>query len=114
LSDLDWEYPIAGGDSGIHHSSNDDVNLTALLTEFRHQLNNIDAALMATDALGTDLEPLLGDNNCSRPGWLETKTYSKGEEVEYESIRWRSKRTSQGVPTGTSPSKWSNLGLCVD
>jgi GH18 family chitinase len=36
--DIDWEYPITGGDTGTHHSSNDDVNLTALLAEFRSQL----------------------------------------------------------------------------
>lgn len=37
--DIDWEYPITGGDTGVHHSSADDVNLTALLVEFRAQLN---------------------------------------------------------------------------
>ena len=36
--EIDWEYPITGGDSGTHHSSNDDVNLTELLAEFRRQL----------------------------------------------------------------------------
>jgi len=36
--DIDWEYPITGGDSGTHHSSNDDVNLTELLAEFRRLL----------------------------------------------------------------------------
>jgi chitinase len=36
--DIDWEYPITGGDSGTHHSSNDDVNLTELLAELRRQL----------------------------------------------------------------------------
>ena len=79
-----------------------------------HQLTAI-----AIDDLGASAEDsinivVLGDNNCSRPGWLESKTYSKGEEVEYGSIRWRSKRTSLNVMPGTSPSKWSNLGLCAD
>jgi chitinase len=37
--DIDWEYPITGGDGGVHHSSSDDVNLTALLAEFRRQLD---------------------------------------------------------------------------
>lgn len=36
--DIDWEYPITGGDTGVHHNSNDDVNLTALLSEFRIQM----------------------------------------------------------------------------
>lgn len=36
--DIDWEYPITGGDSGTHHNSNDDANLSLLLAEFRKQL----------------------------------------------------------------------------
>jgi len=36
--DIDWEYPITGGDAGTHHNSNDDVNFSLLLEEFRNQL----------------------------------------------------------------------------
>jgi chitinase len=39
--DIDWEYPITGGDAGTHHNSNDDVNFSLLLEEFRNQLNAI-------------------------------------------------------------------------
>ncbi|NIP13366.1 MAG: hypothetical protein GWM88_00935 [Pseudomonadales bacterium] len=42
--DIDWEYPITGGASGTHHSSDDDVNLTATLAEFRRQLDALPRA----------------------------------------------------------------------
>jgi GH18 family chitinase len=48
--DIDWEYPINGGAGGTHHNQNDDVNLTALLAEFRDQLDGIDGELLLTMA----------------------------------------------------------------
>ena len=55
--DIDWEYPITGGDAGTHHNSNDDVNLSLLLKEFRRQLDligdsdpDIDSDLLLTAA----------------------------------------------------------------
>jgi GH18 family chitinase len=58
--DIDWEYPITGGDSGVHHNSNDDVNLTALLAEFRAQLDTFGTGLLLT--IATPASAFRGDN----------------------------------------------------
>jgi len=55
--DIDWEYPITGGDTGVHHSASDDVNLTALLAEFRAQLNAWEAEHRASPRLLTMAVP---------------------------------------------------------
>jgi len=39
--DLDWEYPISGGNDGTHHSIDDSTNFTLLLAEFRRQFKTI-------------------------------------------------------------------------
>jgi len=39
--DLDWEYPVSGGDPGTHHSQSDGTNFTLLLQEFRRQFATI-------------------------------------------------------------------------
>jgi chitinase len=41
--DLDWEWPGALGHPGNHYSPNDKANLTALLAEFRRQLDALGA-----------------------------------------------------------------------
>jgi GH18 family chitinase len=76
--DIDWEYPIAGGDSGVHHSSNDDVNLTALLAEFRRQLDVIDTNLLLT--IATPASAFRGDNyqiieDKKHVNWFNLMTY---------------------------------------
>jgi chitinase len=55
--DIDWEYPITGGDSGTHHNSNDDVNLSLLLEEFRKQLDAISIELSLPHLLLTAAMP---------------------------------------------------------
>lgn len=40
--DLDWEYPVAGGESGTHHRRDDGTNFTLLLQEFRRQFAAVD------------------------------------------------------------------------
>lgn len=37
--DIDWEYPVSGGESGNAHSPNDKQNLTLLLQDLRRKLN---------------------------------------------------------------------------
>ncbi|PVU94595.1 hypothetical protein BB561_002427 [Smittium simulii] len=40
-ADIDWEYPVRGGDPGTPTSPNDGVNFVLLLREIRNQLNAI-------------------------------------------------------------------------
>jgi chitinase len=40
--DIDWEYPVAGGDSGMRHNPGDSDHLTALLAEFRAEFKAMD------------------------------------------------------------------------
>jgi chitinase len=39
--DIDWEYPVQGGDSGIHNRAEDFENYPLLLKEFRRQFDRI-------------------------------------------------------------------------
>jgi chitinase len=49
--DIDWEFPISGGNDGIHNNINDTKNLTALLALFREKLNEINPNLLLTEAV---------------------------------------------------------------
>lgn len=76
--DIDWEYPITGGAGGTHHNSNDDVNLTALLAEFRSQLDDIDPNFLLTTA--TPGSAFRGDNyqinsDQAHVNWFNIMTY---------------------------------------
>ncbi len=76
--DIDWEYPITGGAAGTHHNSNDDVNLTALLLEFRTQLNAIGPDFLLTTA--TPGNAFRGDNyqinsDQAHVDWFNIMTY---------------------------------------
>jgi chitinase len=42
--DIDWEYPVKGGNAGNHHSPADKQNFTALLAAIRTQLDTLGAA----------------------------------------------------------------------
>jgi chitinase len=48
--DIDWEYPAAPGRRGNVYRPEDTTNFTALLAEFRRQLDSIDPALLLTIA----------------------------------------------------------------
>ena len=53
--DIDWEYPGGGGHTGNHASTADKANFTALLAEFRSELNTQGAADGKTYALSAAL-----------------------------------------------------------
>lgn len=54
--DLDWEYPVACGLSC--GSSEDNANFTALLAEFRSQLNAVRPGLLLTVAVGAGIDKI--------------------------------------------------------
>jgi chitinase len=49
--DIDWEFPISGGDVGIHNNVNDTKNLTALFALFRKKLDEINPHYLLTAAI---------------------------------------------------------------
>jgi chitinase len=56
--DIDWEFPVTGGDEGIHHNKNDRENLSELITLFRKKLDGLKPGFLLTAAIparGSDL-----------------------------------------------------------
>jgi chitinase len=49
--DIDWEFPITGGDEIIHHNKNDRENLSELLKLFRKKLDDLKPGLLLTSAI---------------------------------------------------------------
>ncbi|MDR3611514.1 MAG: glycoside hydrolase family 18 protein [Ignavibacteriaceae bacterium] len=49
--DIDWEFPVIGGDDSIHHNKNDRDNLSELISLFRKKLDNLKSGLLLTAAI---------------------------------------------------------------
>ena len=49
--DIDWEFPVSGGDTSIHNNPKDNDNLTELFKLFRKKLDEINPAFLLTAAL---------------------------------------------------------------
>ncbi len=49
--DIDWEYPVGGGNYGIHNNPNDNNNLTAFYSMLRKRLDAINPKLLITAAV---------------------------------------------------------------
>jgi len=79
-----------------------------------HQLTAVahdDDGDSASDSVTVTVGSISG---CTLPAWSAAVVYQKRDEVQHNGTRWRAKRTNQNVEPGTSPSKWSNLGPCID
>lgn len=48
--DIDWEYPVVGGDTGVPHHPTDAANYVLLLAEFRAKLNAVGPGKLLTIA----------------------------------------------------------------
>jgi len=49
--DIDWEYPVNGGEDSTHHNGNDNDNLSKLYALFRVKLNSINPNFLLTAAV---------------------------------------------------------------
>jgi len=62
--DVDWEYPAAPGIDATSHSPADTENFTALMAEFRRQLDAVQPGLLLTVAMGAGVDKI----RVTRPG----------------------------------------------
>lgn len=76
--DIDWEYPISGGNEGIHHNDKDNDNLSDLYALFREKLDAIKPGLLLTAAVPT-IEKLARNYNINEDqkylNWYNLMTY---------------------------------------
>ncbi|GAA3281677.1 glycoside hydrolase [Dactylosporangium vinaceum] len=74
--DIDWEYPGAPGHTGNHYSTNDKANYTALMAEFRSQL----------DALGTGRKYLTAAVPAGQDKISKIETNRIGNYLDYANV----------------------------
>ncbi len=76
--DIDWEFPLNGGLDGIHNNKKDKENLTALLALFRKRFNEINPALILTEAVPSD-KPNINNYDLKTDqkylNWINLMTY---------------------------------------
>jgi hypothetical protein len=52
------------------------------------------------------------DVACTHPAWDEEKAYARGEQASYGNHDWQAKKPNQGIPPGSHPAYWKDLGAC--
>lgn len=76
--DIDWEYPVSGGDTGIHNNPMDKDNLTELYALFRKKLDAVRPGLFLTSAVPV-AEHLVKNYNMKKDqlylDWYDLMTY---------------------------------------
>lgn len=76
--DIDWEFPVAGGDDGVHHNVNDRDNFSQLIALFRKKMNDIRPGLLLTAAIparGADLYKFNLKHDQENMDWFNLMTY---------------------------------------
>jgi chitinase len=76
--DFDWEFPVNGGDAGIHHNINDTGNLSELISLFRKKLDAIKPGYLLTAAIparGADLWKFNLKKDQANMDWYNLMTY---------------------------------------
>jgi chitinase len=76
--DIDWEFPVVGGDDGIHHNKNDRDNLSKLIKLFRNKLDALKPGFILTAAIparGGDLYKFNLSKDQSNMDWYNLMTY---------------------------------------
>lgn len=76
--DIDWEYPISGGNTGIHNNPKDNDNLTKLYALLRKKLDGVRPKLFLTSAVPV-AEHLVKNYNMKKDqkylDWYDLMTY---------------------------------------
>jgi chitinase len=76
--DIDWEFPVVGGDDGMHHNKNDRDNLSELLKLFRNKLDALKPGFLLTAAIparGGDLWKFNLNRDQKNLDWYNIMTY---------------------------------------
>jgi chitinase len=76
--DIDWEFPVNGGDEGIHHNKNDRENLSELINLFRKKLDELKPGFLLTAAIparGGDLWKFNLKKDQESMDWFNIMTY---------------------------------------
>lgn len=76
--DIDWEFPVEGGDTGIHHNPYDKDNFSALIELFRKRLDEINPKLLLTAAIPAGTKDLWKFNlykDQNTLNWINLMTY---------------------------------------
>ena len=76
--DLDWEFPVLGGDNGVHHDKNDTENFSELVKLFRKKLDSIKPGYILTAAIparGADLWKFNLKKDQEYMDWYNLMTY---------------------------------------
>ena len=76
--DIDWEFPVEGGDDGIHHNKNDRDNLSELISLFRKKLDYLKPGFLLTAAIparGADLWKFNLSKDQTNMDWYNLMTY---------------------------------------
>jgi len=76
--DFDWEFPVIGGDEGIHHNKNDRENLSELITLFRKKLDVLKSGFLLTEAIPAGRNILMNFNLLKDQtilNWYNVMTY---------------------------------------
>lgn len=126
--DLDWEFPVKGGEDGLHYSPEDKKNLTLLAEEFRNQLdqlekeNNQEYLLTAATPAGRyqnggpyDPADSYDFEGLSRYlDWIYVMTYDLGNGYSPVTNFNTPMRTVDSDPTPIENKKWNNVVGAVE
>lgn len=76
--DLDWEFPVSGGNDGTHHNINDKENFSKLILLFRQKLDSVNPGYLLTAAVPAD-KPNIDNYDLKKDqenlNWFNLMTY---------------------------------------
>lgn len=105
--DFDWEYPLAGGNEGIHHNDKDNDHLTEFYNLLRDKLNSINPAFLLTAAIpGGETYAVNYNLHADQKylNWYNLMTYDFAGGWSARTVHHTNLLTSQSAPPGM---QWS-------